>query len=265
MRSEKKLLVVLLFLVATCGCCLFAPLTAVGNMASHGANDFQNQCDSAIGPDPSSTVTATPAQPSRTVVSQAPLPSTNPYSSMTVAADDPNISDRYRACVAALKSAPYQAPGAIQMPNAGVAAACAQQLALRYAQGGAGDPAGLARDVVYAASSAALTGQCIVIQAPPGADAVPSGCGDPNGPRRLVVLPPTVGQQGYCGQQVVASAVTAGDLVFWDYRDNAATRVGIAVSPMEMVTGNSGGGAFFRLPIPETRDVRVKRVLGGDV
>lgn len=264
--TDKKWLFVLLVLLLSCGCCVLGPLTALGNIFTHGANDFRNQCDSALGPDPSATTTATtaPATTAAPAVTQSALPSTNPYSSMTLDPRDRSIPDRYRVCMTALQSAPYQRPDALQVPNSGIAAGCAQQLALRYADEGSGDPAALARDVVYAASGAALTGQCVPAAAPPGSDAVPSGCGDPDGPRRAVLLPETVGRQAYCGQWVARTAVTAGDLIFWDYRENAATRVGIAVSAGEMVTGEPGGGRFFRMPVPDTGDARIKRVLGGE-
>ncbi|MFI5715836.1 NlpC/P60 family protein [Nocardia sp. NPDC051750] len=264
-RGDKKFIMLMLVFLTACGCCLFSPLIAVGNVFTHGASDFRNQCDSAIGPDPSSTATTSPARTSEPEVTQSALPSTNPYSSMTIDAQDRNISDRYRACVSALRSAPYQRPGAVRTPNSGTAAACAQHLAFRYLDESSGDSAALARDVIYAASTAALTGQCTPAAAPAGSDTVPGGCGDPDGPRRAVVLPETAGRQGYCGQQVTPTAATAGDLIFWDYRENAATRVGIAVGAGEMVTGGLGDGRFFRAPIPATDDVRIKRVLGGEL
>ncbi|WP_280458812.1 hypothetical protein, partial [Nocardia carnea] len=180
---DRKLLVLLIVGSVTCGCCLFSPLIALGNMFSHGANDFRNQCDSALGPDPSVTVTATtsPVRASEPAVTQSALPSTNPYSSMTLDPRDRDIPDRYRTCVTAMRSAPYQRPDAIQTPNSGAAVACAQHLALRYANEGSGDPAALVRDVVYAASAAARTGQCAPGAAPPG-----GGCGarGGGGPRR---------------------------------------------------------------------------------
>ncbi|WP_040834063.1 hypothetical protein [Nocardia brevicatena] len=260
-KSVRNLIVVLVVLLASCGLCLFTPLMTVGNHVSNGALDYRNQCDSAIGIDPSVTVTATTTP--RATVSPSPLPSTNPYVSLTLEPDDPNITDRDRACVSALKSAPYQPPGDVGEPNTGIAVVCAQELAFHYVDNATGDSAVMTRDVIYAASAAALSGRCAVLRTPAGSDTNPSGCGDPNGSARAVVLPETVGQQSHCGRRVHSSAISAGDLVFWDFRNAAATRVGVAVGPEEMVAGDPGGGRFVRQPIPTSRDVLVKRVLGG--
>lgn len=262
-KSVKKLLIVLAVLLSACGLCLFTPLMAVGNQVSNGALDYRNQCKNALGPDPSVTVTATTSTAPRAMVSPSPLPRTNPYVSFTPDPDDPNVTERDRACASAMKSAPYQPPEAIQEPNTGSAAVCARQLAFRYVESGTGDSAVMVRDLVYAASAAGTSGQCTLLRAPPGSDTAPSGCGDPYGPARAVVLPETVKQQAYCGREVEPSAISAGDLIFWDFRQNAAIRVGVAVSAGEMVSGGMDGGRFARLPIPEDRDIVVKRVLGG--
>lgn len=263
-KSVGNLIAVLVVLLLTCGLCLFTPLIALGNQVSHGALDYRNQCDSAIGSDPSvTTTTTTTTSAPRPQVSPSPLPSINPYVSLTLEPNDPNVTDRDRACASALKSAPYQPPGDVEESNTGIAVGCAQELAFHYADNATGDPAVMTRDVIYAASAAALSGRCAALRAPAGSDVNPSGCGDPNGPARAVVLPETVGQQSHCGRRVHLSAISAGDLVFWDFRDAAATRVGVAVGPKEMVAGDSGGGRFVRQPIPTARDVLVKRVLGG--
>lgn len=264
--SDRKFLGVILVLMMTCGLCVFSPMMVLSSVASHIGSDFRHQCDSAVGPDPSTSATTAPPAPAEPPdETAAERPSTNPYASLTI---DPHIRDvpqRYRACLPALRAAPYQIPGSIRHPNSGVAVSCAQLLALDYAQRGTGDAAALARDVIYAASMAPFSGQCLPAAAPAGSDQAPGGCGDPSGARRAILLPETVGRQAVCGQRVAPSAVTAGDMIFWDYRDNAATRVGIAVSAEEMVTGNPGTGRFFRQAIPDSTSVRVKRVLGGEL
>lgn len=250
-----------------CGLVLFGLVVTSVDGVKRAGRDFHHQCDSAIGPDPSRTVTLTPtrtSEPEEVPAEEMPeeLPSTNPYASITIDPDIRDVPDYYRTCLSVIKPAPHQY--SIRTPNSGVAVSCAQRLALEYARGGAGDAAALVRDVVFAASTAAFSGQCAPGTAPAGSDTAPGGCGDPRGPRRTIVLPETVGRQGLCGRRVVASAVTAGDVIFWDYRDHAATRVGIAVSAEEMVTSNPGTGSFFRVAIPDSGGVRVKRVLAGE-
>ncbi|WP_280442712.1 hypothetical protein [Nocardia brasiliensis] len=80
----------------------------------------------------------------------------------------------------------------------------------------------------------------------------------------VVLLPNDLAGQGACGQRVEPSAASAGDLVFWNYRDFAPTRVGIALDSTEIVIADSGAGRYVRQPMPTSDDVRVKRVLGGD-
>lgn len=271
-ESDKtRALIVVGAVLLVCGCCLiggplFGGFVAVGNQLSNGESDYRSQCEAALGPDPSATVTqtTTPAEPeSEPESSPSPQPSVNPYRELEFDPDDPNVTDRDRACASAMKYAPRQPLGAIRQPNTGTAVACAQQLGLRYAENGTGDAAAMARDLIYAASAAALNGQCDILRAPAGADTAPSECGNPTEPLQVVVLPQTVERQGYCGQRVAASAISPGDLVFWEYGREGATRVGVAIGVREMVTGEPGGDRFVRLPIPERRDVLVKRVLGG--
>uniref|UniRef100_UPI00313C6648 NlpC/P60 family protein n=1 Tax=Nocardia wallacei TaxID=480035 RepID=UPI00313C6648 len=79
----------------------------------------------------------------------------------------------------------------------------------------------------------------------------------------VVVLPVSVAGQAACGQRVAVSAMSAGDLVFWDFRDNAPTRVGVAVGGAQLVTVEPGTGQAVQQFVPANADVRVKRVLRG--
>ncbi|MGK8553115.1 hypothetical protein [Nocardia gipuzkoensis] len=261
----------------------------VGGATSSIASDLHYQCDSAVGPDPSQTVT-----PSRASAASLPTarstpagvstaPTTNPFAELTIAPDDTGASDWQRACATALKDAPYQSPPLL-MGSSGIGAECARQLALaelttpsasgaESGTGGRGSAAEFTRSVIYRASAAQLTGRCDLAAGPaalsPGeAAGQPSGsvrraCGqsDASSPG-VLVLPTTIAAQGACGQRVDPSAVSAGDLVFWSYRNNAPTRVGIAVSATQLVTADPGTGGFVELAISSGNDVRVKRVLG---
>ncbi len=276
---------------------LMGLVLVIGGATSAIASDLHYQCDSAVGPDPSQTVTATATRAStavRPTALSAPAagvttaPTTNPYAQLTIAPDDTDVSDWQRACATALKDAPYQDPPLL-IGNSGIGAECAGRLALAQAgasssragasaggaQGSAGDPpdaAEFTRSVIYRASAAQSSGRCEAtagpVAQPPAADAgrQPSGtarpCGQPDSSgATVVVLPSTVAAQGACGQRVDPSAVSEGDLVFWNYRRNAPTQVGIAVSGTLLVTIDAANGGFVERPIPSTNDVRVKRVL----
>ncbi|WP_174186738.1 hypothetical protein [Nocardia barduliensis] len=260
----------------------------VGGATSSIASELHYQCDSAVGPDPSQTVT-----PARTTAAVRPTtrsapavragaaaaPTTNPFAELTIAPDDTSASDWQRACATALKDAPYQQPPLLA-GGSGIGAECARELALTQlavsgAQSGSdgrGSAAEFTRTVIYQASAAQSTGRCgttvAAVAPPPTANAAgqPSGsarrvCGQPDG-TSVVVLPNTIAAQGACGQRVDPSAVSAGDLIFWNYRSNAPTQVGIAVSGTRLVTTDAATGGFVELAIPSTSDVRVKRVLG---
>lgn len=89
----------------------------IGGATSSIASDLHYQCDSAVGPDPSETVTpsrAPAAGPSTTRSAPAArtsiAPTTNPFAELTIAPDDTSASDWQRACTTALKDAPYQSP-----------------------------------------------------------------------------------------------------------------------------------------------------------
>lgn len=265
----------------------------VGDHESKMAQDFSYQCDSALGRDPSVTVTA----PSRAAdgsatapdddMDLADLPTANPYAELTVDQTADNVSDRQRHCIAAMKSAPYQLP-ARQSRNAGFAAQCAYELALdqvgKQVTTGAGTPDGptngafspeaMSRYVVYKASMAANTRVCREPAANAegrpvaGAEAarcITSTAGGPTSTApaapKVVLLPNTVAGQALCGQRVDPAAISAGDLVFWDYRRDAPTRVGVALTGERLVTDDPNTGRFALMPIPIGDDIRVKRVL----
>ncbi|MGK8503857.1 hypothetical protein [Nocardia asiatica] len=257
----------------------------IGGSTSSIASELHYQCDSAVGPDPSQTLTPsrTPAvRPTTRSASAAGVttaPITNPFAELTIAPDDTSASDWQRACATAMKSAPLQQPPLLTV-GSGLGAECARELALaQLAAGGAptrseggGSAAEFTRTVIYQASAAQSTGQCAstvaAVAQPPTANVPgqPSGsarreCGKPDGVS-VVVLPNTVAAQGACGQRVDPSAVSAGDLVFWNYRSNAPTQVGVAVSGTRLVTIDAATGGCVELVIPSTNDVRVKRVLG---
>ncbi|GAA5062293.1 hypothetical protein [Nocardia callitridis] len=249
-----------------------------GTTTSSLATDFSYQCDSAVGPDPSSTVQEQPL-PERAVAREtaalgpSTAPTTNPYAALEIEQGDANVTDWQRSCVSAMSEAPYQLPSLLD-PNTGSAAECARELALREAISGANtDSATMVRSVIYRASNASVTGRCAQ-SAGTGVDAgaetaaglAPEtgreSCGQVAG-SSVVVLPSTVAAQGVCGQRVAISAVSPGDLIFWDYRAHRPTRVGIAVGGSAMVTGDPATATMTEQAIPADPDVRVKRVLGG--
>ncbi|MBF6398080.1 hypothetical protein IU438_20065 [Nocardia cyriacigeorgica] len=276
---------------------LLAAFTGITNSA--GERYFSCQCDSAIGPDPSVTEAAAPGSSvcdSDEEWDPADVPTTNPFLSMTPAPDETEISDYQRACLSAISSAsaPLQVP-ALRRTNAGFAVECARELA--YARVGSradgSASAAVVRDVIYEASLAAVsTGNCVagsradgasggaVPRVEPGTTAPIGSCG-PTTPQAAVALPDTIAGQGLCGQRVRSDAVSPGDLVFWDYRDNAPTRVGIAVEPtrviatdpdtgeytagyMRVVAADPATGEFAVLDVSSDSDARAKRVLAGE-
>lgn len=299
----------LLAALIVCGSGCGVVLMVAGSVVSISGADFEDQCEAALGR-PSGRANSTgggvpPGGSSPTGLSV--IPPTNPYAELTIAADDKIVSDRHRACVSAMRSAPRQLPP-LQKANAGAAAACAARLAvgdsplalvrLRVVEGagtvdgptaGAFGPAAAVRYVVYQASVASATGRCVEPAStrtghedpvPEHTDSSfrrvdsdvvrPGPCGQAwtvdrsgNPVPRVVLLPPTVAEQGVCGQRVDAAAISAGDLVFWGHRNNAPTRVGIAVDRTQLVTGDPTTGTFVLQQITSGGDVRVKRVLAG--
>ncbi|MEU2122343.1 hypothetical protein [Nocardia niwae] len=259
----------------------------IGGASSAIASDLHYQCDSAVGPDPSQTVTpsrattaARPTMRSAPVGGAATAPTTNPYAELTIAPDDTHASDWQRACTTAMRYAPRQDPPLLTS-NSGIGADCARELALAQltasaARNGSGSRGGaeeFARSVIYQASAAQTTGRCSTADAAVAQSSAAGGAGQPSGAGRracgqldgssaVVVLPNTIAAQGACGHRVDLAAVSPGDLVFWNYRNNAPTQVGIAVSDTRLVTTDATTGEFVELTIPSTNDVRVKRVLG---
>ncbi|WP_227983752.1 hypothetical protein [Nocardia spumae] len=250
---------------------------AADSSGSAASADFRYQCDSALGPD-EENVTDTDTDTGTTETLQpSDIPTTNPYAGLTIAPDDPDISSWERDCVSAMQSAPYQLP-ALRVSNAGAAVDCARQLAL----GQVGQQMGTAvlpKNVIYQASAVWTTGSCGLLGAAPrdpaasagraGAEMAPAaeGCGPSaqtpgTGVSAVVVLPDTVAAQAVCGQRVEPDRASAGDLVFWDYRSHAPTRVGIAVSPAAVVTADPVSGGVVEIAMPSGNGVRVKRVLG---
>lgn len=261
-------------------------LVVIGGATSAIASDLHYQCDSAVGPDPSQTATPSRATTAaRPTAKSAPAggttstPTTNPYAELTIAPDDTHASDWDRACATAMKYAPRQDPALLYV-NGGIGAECARQLALaqltaRGAADGSGSRAGateFTRSVIYQASAAQITGRCAPTEAAVAQPSVGDGAVQPSVPARracgqlgeasVVVLPNTIATQAACGQRVDPVAVSPGDLVFWNYRNNAPTQVGIAVSDTRLVTTDATTGEFVELIIPSVNDVRVKRVLG---
>ncbi|WP_405136707.1 hypothetical protein [Nocardia sp. NBC_01388] len=252
-----------------------------GGIDSATSADLHYQCDSAIGPDPAATEaeTATTAgEPETLLPSEAPT--ANPYAELTIAPGETGVSDWQRTCLSALRSAPYQLP-ALRTVNTGFAAECARQIALALVSGtgqaadGTADPEGMTAAVISRASAASTTATCestaVMGNDPsvsragavvPSASVSAAGCPS-NGGTAPVVLPKSVAAQVVCGQRVDPVGVSAGDLVFWGYRDYAPTQVGIAVSATQVVVVDATNGRISQQALPAGPDVRVKRVLGG--
>lgn len=259
--SKKKLIVVLAALML---CCCGGPALLVGapfaEWTSMVNKDFGLQCDIALGPATDTTpttpaatsVVSVPAAP----VSASPTPTGNPYASLTFAADDPDATPRDRECASAMPVAPRQGP-AVQEAANGPAAVCAADLALQYPEaGGAAEISDYVRDVIYSASVAGSSGRCVPGRAPRVSEV--RNCGD-TASTDPVILPETLREQAFCGHTVDPAAISAGDLVFWDYRDNAATRAGIALGSGELVTVEDG--EFVRSRISGAGHIQIKRVL----
>ncbi|MEV4130265.1 hypothetical protein [Nocardia sp. NPDC049707] len=284
---------VLLAAVSGLGTVLVLLVLVVGGTTSAISADLHYQCDSAVGPDPSQTETTTPrataASGSGSGAAPSTAPTVNPYAELTVAPDDRTASDWQRACASAIRTAPYQLPP-LQTTMSGLLGDCARELAINHAlkasagsadgaPSGPSSAAGLTRVVIYQASAAAVTGRCNATAQPPdntepaappaqGTSAQPGSaavaCGQSSSiGKAVIVLPKTVAAQAACGQRVDPAAVSAGDLVFWDYRSNAPTRTGIALGATQVMTYDAYSGRFVEQSMPTGRDVRIKRVLGG--
>ncbi|MEV6280192.1 hypothetical protein [Nocardia sp. NPDC051832] len=253
----------------------------LGSAVLGGTKDFVScQCDSVVGPDPSVTVrqsAASKSSPCMKPVRTSGIPATNPYAGLATASGPP-VSGWLHACVAAMEYAPFQlAP--LRTSATGIGVECAGRHALAFAgheyrSVATESAAAMTRAVVHLASTAVLTGHCAnadIAEIPDAGVGLPVDARDERCDRRtygmtdsvdqVVILPRTIAAQGLCGQRVDSSAVSAGDLVFWSYRDGAPTRVGIAVDDERMVTLEDSAGRFVVAVLPERNDVRVKRVL----
>ncbi len=252
-------------------------VVATDSSGSAASADFRYQCDSALGPDEESTPDTGTDIGTTETIQPSDIPTTNPFAELTIAPDDSEVSGWERDCLTAMQSAPYQLP-ALRTANAGAAVDCARQVALAQV-GQSMTAAVLAKNVIYQASAVWTTGRCGLLGAAPGdpaasagragAESAPSagGCGrtaqSPGADgSSVVVLPDTVAAQGLCGQRVETDRVSAGDLVFWDYRSHMPTRVGIAVGPSAVVTADPISGGVLETGMPSGAGVRVKRVLG---
>ncbi|WP_063001769.1 hypothetical protein [Nocardia mikamii] len=252
-------------------------VVATDSSGSAASADFRYQCDSALGPDEQSTTDTSANTGTTETIQPSDIPTANPFAEITVAPDDSEVSGWERDCVTAMQSAPYQLP-ALRVTNGGAAVDCARQIALAEV-GQSMAAATLVKNVIYQASAVWTTGRCGVLGAAPGdsvasagragAEPAPAatGCGrSAQNPgtavSSVVVLPDTIAAQGLCGQRVEADRISAGDLVFWEYRSHAPTRVGIAVGPAAMVTADPITGGVLETGMPSGDGVRVKRVLG---
>ncbi|MET9489845.1 hypothetical protein [Nocardia sp. NPDC006630] len=254
-----------------------------GGIASATSADLHYQCDSAVGPDPAvteTTTTTTSAPPETVTPSDVPTP--NPYAEMTVAPGETGVSNWMRACLPAMRSAPYQLQP-LRTADTGFAPECARQIAMTLVGGATGsaagaqtDPARMTAVVISRASATTATcesssgtrddGTALRSGGVAVSDRSDSGSCPTSRGTGTVVLPDTVAAQSLCGQRVDPAWVSAGDLVYWDYRDYrdyAPTRVGIAVSATDIVASDPATGVIAQQSIPTGPDVRVKRVLGG--
>ncbi|WP_331723081.1 hypothetical protein [Nocardia sp. NBC_00511] len=252
---------------------LVVVVMGVASTFSAVGGDFFSQCDTAVGPDPASTVAATPTTAAVSVAAAGPQsdasPAVNPYAQITFADDDTQVSGWMRACATAMRYAPYQSAPE-RFLNTGLAVDCAAMIAQSLTQrpdafGADTDPAEVSASIIRDASTAAGTpGSC------DGDPADTGSLGDPavrsvQCPTRTatgtVVLPETLAVQSYCGSRVDPAAVSAGDLVFWGYENYAPTRVGVAIGPQQIVCRDGASGRMVQQALPTGRDVRIKRVL----
>ncbi|NUS44701.1 MAG: hypothetical protein HOQ24_13565 [Mycobacteriaceae bacterium] len=311
-----SILLKLAFLAIPAGCVLggVLVLSSITGVQANTSADLVYQCDTVIGPETTSstarTATTTTTAP-RTASSdddgvEEDVPTENPYAGMTTESENSAWMNR---CIQAMNSAPpYQRP-ALQTRTVGFGAACARELALAQVgvkvQDGAGSPTGptgdafgpgaLPRYVIYQASTAELTRQCMTpsgasttsgttngstaAQAPAqySATGPDKSCYQPRSAtttadpppttsaRRaaphVVLLPETIAKQVYCGQRVDVPYAAPGDVVFWKFDDNTPTRVGIVVNTGELVTADPVQGRIVRQSIPTDDDTRIKRIL----
>ncbi|WP_433574705.1 hypothetical protein [Nocardia brasiliensis] len=80
----------------------------------------------------------------------------------------------------------------------------------------------------------------------------------------MVVLPELIADQALCGRPVDRAAISAGDLVFWDFRELAPKRVGVAVDATTVITVDPVDpvvAGVVRMTLSESTAIGVKRVL----
>ncbi|WP_280393732.1 hypothetical protein [Nocardia brasiliensis] len=274
---------------------VFALLTTV-SMISAGYRDLRDQCVNAIGPDPAQVTSSsaqTGGQP-RPFTQPTSVATANPYASLTLP-PDARVTGWLGECVAAAQALDYQG-GLLLVRNIGPTVDCAlllargalEQSAAAGASGAPFEAAQLARWVSYHASLAAGPGGCRVTpMTVQGAQAVPArnagrrGCAplpalDDRG-RAPVVLPERIADQALCGQPVDRAAISAGDLVFWQFQRHAPERVGIAIDAttvtttepvaidvITVITTDPIAGKVVQLSLSPSTAIGVKRVLEAD-
>jgi hypothetical protein len=175
-----------------------------------------------------------------------------------------------------MATAPFQVPP-LQTAASGAAVDCIRQVALAFLGSSSADAAGLTQDAIGQASQVDSTGRCqvpaapyamndssasVALATPPAVPAVAAAC--PQSGSAAVLLPGTLAAQGLCGQRVATTAISPGDLVFWNYSNNAPTRVGVAVSASDIITSDPSTGRVVEQALPSGKDVRVKRVLASN-
>jgi len=259
-------------IVFVVGAILAVVIVAADSSTSAQAADLRYQCDSAVGPDPSVTETAVPAAET---AAPTDTPTANPFAELTIAPDDTGVDQWERACLTQMRTAPYQSPP-LGVAETGPAVLCARELALgQVGKRSSGNDAAWSAAVISQASSASASGRCDA-----ATNASATGGGTSTSASQVgaqvdscpqtsttspasVVLPSTLVVQGVCGQRVAPAAVSAGDLVFWNYRNFVPTSVGIALGPNEIVATDPATGQMVRRSMPTGSDVRAKRVLRG--
>ncbi|MEU6584458.1 NlpC/P60 family protein [Nocardia sp. NPDC046763] len=245
-----------------------------------------NQCESAVGPDPAitETPTVTLSDPTGEPEFTTTIPPTATSEvEVTIAPDNTTASQWDRDCASAMRYAqPQKSP--LRTPYRGFAAECARQAALAqlngYTKGNSRvvDQAVMTAAVIRTASLGALSGVCRsattaetdprqsgVGESPVAQDdSATARCQDPAA-RAVIVLPETLDVQGFCGQRVDPSAVSPGDLVFWDHahRGHVPGHVGVWIGPNLIVSSDPVSGQVRESEMPTGRDVLIKRVLGG--
>ncbi|WP_327146921.1 hypothetical protein [Nocardia sp. NBC_01327] len=255
------------------------------------AADYPYQCDSALGPDPSSTLTYSAPTLGDPEPPASDTPTANPYAPVTGAVDA-----RGRACETAMRAAPLQAwPKGTTAT--GVTVDCAHTIivALMNRPGSntassrtTVEPAAVTAAVIRQASSATTARDCTLLT-PADISNIAAEQNDSSaratGPSAkcpvaaaasVVVLPTTIAAQSFCGQRVDPAAVSSGDLVFWDYQNNAPQRVALAVGAtnppttgqktqlpsLQVAVWDPASGQMTELTLPNDSGIRVKRFLG---